>query len=59
MLKAALYARYSSDLQNVHSIDDQLLVCRELAARERWEIVAYYHDEARACGANRPAAASG
>lgn len=46
MPKAALYARYSSDLQSPHSIDDQWLVCRELAAREGWEIVAHYHDDA-------------
>lgn len=42
----ALYARYSSDLQNPRSIDDQWRICRELAAREGWEIVAHYHDEA-------------
>ena len=46
MPTAALYARYSSDLQNPRSIDDQWLVCRELAAREGWEIVACYHDDA-------------
>ncbi|WP_197705135.1 recombinase family protein [Sphingobium cloacae] len=46
MPTAALYARYSSDLQNPRSIDDQWLVCRELAAQEGWEIVACYHDEA-------------
>lgn len=46
MLKAALYARYSSDLQNPGSIDDQLRLCRELAERQGWEIVGLYHDEA-------------
>ena len=46
MPKAALYARYSSDLQNPRSIEDQWRVCRELAAREGWEIVADYHDGA-------------
>jgi len=46
MLRAALYARYSSDLQNPQSIDDQLRVCRQLAAREGWKVVAHYHDEA-------------
>lgn len=46
MLRAALYARYSSDLQNPQSIDDQLRVCRQLAAREGWEVIAHYHDEA-------------
>ncbi|WP_231874974.1 recombinase family protein [Acetobacter cerevisiae] len=46
MLKAVLYARYSSDLQNPGSIDDQLRLCRELAERQGWEIVGLYHDEA-------------
>lgn len=46
MLKAALYARYSSDLQNPGSIDDQLRLCRELAEWQGWEIVGLYHDEA-------------
>lgn len=31
MPKAALYARYSSDLQNPQSIDDQIRECRQLA----------------------------
>jgi site-specific DNA recombinase len=46
MPTVALYARYSSDLQNPQSIDDQLLVCRQLAAREGWDIVACHHDGA-------------
>ena len=32
-IRAALYARYSSDLQRDASIEDQLRTCRELAAR--------------------------
>lgn len=46
MPKAALYARYSSDLQNPQSIDDQFRLCRILAEREGWDIVAAYRDEA-------------
>lgn len=46
MPKAAIYARYSSDLQNPQSIDDQFRLCRNLAEREGWEIVAAYQDEA-------------
>jgi len=46
MPTAALYARYSSDLQNPRSIDGQWLVCRELASSEGWDIVACYHDDA-------------
>lgn len=38
MPKAALYARYSSDLQNPQSINDQLLLCRQLAERGRSRI---------------------
>lgn len=46
MPKAALYARYSSDLQSPQSIDDQFRLCRNLAEREGWDIVAAYQDEA-------------
>lgn len=46
MPKAALYARYSSDLQSPESIDDQFRICRELAARRSWEVTEIYDDEA-------------
>src|SRR5579885_1318586 len=46
MTKVALYARDSSDNQSVASIEDQLRICREHAARERWKVVATYHDAA-------------
>lgn len=46
MPKVALYARYSSDLQNPQSIDDQLLLCRQLAEQEGWEVVDSYFDKA-------------
>src|SRR6516164_2985615 len=46
MLKAVIYARYSSDNQRVASIEDQLRVCREHAGRERWHVVDTYHDAA-------------
>ncbi|MGV6876536.1 recombinase family protein [Pseudochelatococcus sp. B33] len=46
MPKAAIYARYSSDLQTPQSIDDQFRLCRILAEREGWDIVAAYQDEA-------------
>ena len=32
-LRAAIYARFSSDLQRDRSIDDQIAVCRDYAAR--------------------------
>ncbi|ESX64005.1 DNA resolvase [Mesorhizobium sp. LSHC420B00] len=46
MTRVALYARYSSDNQREASIEDQLRLCRELAARERWTVVETYVDAA-------------
>jgi site-specific DNA recombinase len=46
MTRVALYARYSSDNQSVASIDDQFRICREHAAREKWNVVGTYHDAA-------------
>ena len=46
MTRAALYARYSSDLQRTASIDDQFRVCREHAEREGWTVAATYRDAA-------------
>lgn len=46
MTTVALYARYFSDQQNEVSIEDQLRICREHAARESWRVVAIYHDAA-------------
>ena len=45
-LRAALYARYSSDQQRAASIEDQFRVCRERAAREGWKVVGAYKDSA-------------
>lgn len=46
MTRVALYARYSDDLQNPASIEDQLRICREHAARQGWRIVQEYSDAA-------------
>ncbi len=46
MTRVALYARYSSDMQSASSIEDQLRICREQAAREGWQIVGTYTDAA-------------
>ncbi len=46
MTRVALYARYSDDKQSAASIEDQFRICREHAAREKWEIVSTYHDPA-------------
>ncbi|KTD99963.1 resolvase [Sphingopyxis sp. H038] len=46
MIRAALYARYSSDQQSSASIADQQRICRERAERERWQLVGSYEDAA-------------
>jgi len=42
--RVALYARYSSELQRDASIEDQLRLCRENAARQGWQVVESYSD---------------
>ena len=44
--RVALYARYSSDRQSEHSIEDQLRICRAKAEREGWQIVQTFRDAA-------------
>jgi DNA invertase Pin-like site-specific DNA recombinase len=46
-LRVAIYARFSTDKQRDASIEDQIDSCRELAAREGWEIVATYQGSSR------------
>jgi site-specific DNA recombinase len=45
-MRVAVYARYSSDQQRAASIDDQLRLCREFAARHPWTVVAEHADAA-------------
>ncbi|WP_107341094.1 recombinase family protein [Agrobacterium pusense] len=45
--RAAIYARFSTDLQNERSVDDQIAVCREFAARNGLVVAGEYHDKAR------------
>ena len=56
-MKAAIYARYSSENQKQQSIDDQVRVCKQFALREGIDIgeAHIFWDEARS-GAirNRP-----
>lgn len=47
MKRAAIYARFSSDLQQDRSIEDQFALCRSFAAREGFSVVAEYSDRAR------------
>lgn len=44
-MRAALYARYSTDRQRETSIDDQLRAARTRAEAEGWQIVAQHGDE--------------
>ncbi|MBT6826964.1 MAG: recombinase family protein [Rhodospirillales bacterium] len=46
MTRAAIYARYSSDLQSSASIDDQVHQCRKRADVEGWKIIEVYSDQA-------------
>ncbi len=46
-MKVAIYARYSTDLQDKTSIAGQICNCEALAAREGFDIVSRYQDAAR------------
>ena len=46
-MRAAIYARFSTDLQSDRSIDDQLALCRSWSEREGYTIVGTYSDRAR------------
>jgi site-specific DNA recombinase len=45
-MRAVIYARYSTDLQNAASIDDQVRLCREHIERDGHEVVQVYSDRA-------------
>jgi site-specific DNA recombinase len=45
-MRAVIYARYSSENQNERSIDDQVRLCRELAARLNHDVFGIYADYA-------------
>ena len=52
MLNAAIYARYSSDKQSEHSIEDQIRLCRERAEREGWSIAENLYTDYAISGAS-------
>ena len=45
-MRAAIYARYSSDLQRDASIEDQVRLCKERIEHDGWRLVATYTDHA-------------
>ena len=45
-LRAAIYARYSSDLQSEASIEDQVRLCRERGERDGHEVIQVFNDYA-------------
>jgi hypothetical protein len=45
-MKAAIYARFSSDKQSDRSIEDQIALCRALCAREGLTIAGLFEDRA-------------
>jgi len=45
-MRAAIYARYSTDLQRDASIADQVRICRERISREDWALAGVYDDRA-------------
>ncbi|HUN76257.1 MAG TPA: recombinase family protein [Steroidobacteraceae bacterium] len=54
-MKAALYARYSTELQSADSIEDQFRLCERIAEREGFTVVARFSDAAISGGtAQRP-----
>ena len=48
--RATVYARFSTDLQNERSIEDQLSLCQSYAEREGLYVVSTYEDRARSGG---------
>lgn len=50
MKRAALYARYSTDMQNERSVEDQFELCRAYAVREGLRVVSRFSDKARSGG---------
>ena len=45
-MKAAIYARYSTDLQRDESIEDQIRVCKDKLTQEGWTLTNCYTDHA-------------
>jgi DNA invertase Pin-like site-specific DNA recombinase len=46
VINVSIYARFSDDIQNPSSIEDQVRTCKEKAKRENWNVVQVYSDAA-------------
>lgn len=46
MLRAAVYARFSTQMQREASIEDQVRLCQERATREGWQVTEVFSDMA-------------
>jgi site-specific DNA recombinase len=44
MIRAAIYARYSSDRQKDRSVEDQIAFCRDVCAREGMAVISTFED---------------
>ena len=47
MKKAVAYCRYSTDLQKEVSIEDQIALCEQIAARHNFKVVEVFSDRAK------------
>ena len=47
MSRAVIYARFSTELQNEKSTEDQIALCRAYAARQGMNVIASHEDKAR------------
>ena len=54
MKRCAIYARYSTDKQDVHSIETQLMMCRREVMRAGWLEVRCFTDVAASAATTHP-----
>jgi site-specific DNA recombinase len=47
MTRAVIYARFSTELQNEKSTEDQIALCRAYANRQKIDVIATFEDRAR------------
>jgi site-specific DNA recombinase len=45
-MRAAIYARYSTDMQSAASIEDQVRLCRAFCDANGWHVVEVFSDQA-------------